>query len=196
MAEYPVSSEEFEGKVIEFYLKRYPEDRKAVILERLEGLIKKDDDFIKEIYEHTCFRYGRKNLPDDCSDRLKYRIFMKLGVNTLQMHIGGDFDSTDDLSSLKKVERNFHILIEDFFLIKNMIGDYDYHLPELREDCFDKEEFHRVPGMYGGFFYILKLEDGKPVLHANASSRMDLDEDYIIDEICYIWIKSTVSYGK
>lgn len=183
MSEYPMTFEEFEKNAFELYLKQYPDDKREMVLGKLELLLGVEG-FMKRLYEHTCVRYNRSNLSDnrrDISD------FESLTAITMNWYIGGEFDSTSDMSDLKKVERNFHILIKDLFLNEKCIGDYDYRLPELSEDSFGREEFHRVPGMYGGFFYSLKLEDGKPILYANASSRMDLDELYIVDDVCYRW---------
>ena len=122
--------------------------------------------------------------------------FKSLMVNTLQFYIGGNFDNKGDISDFKKIEENFKILIKDFFLYKGDMGDYEYCFPELTDDLYIKEEFNRVPGMYGGFFYFLKLEDGKPILYAEASSRMDLEELYIIDETCYMWVKDGKYYEE
>ena len=182
--EYPVTYEEFVETVIELYLNEYPEDKRKIVLDRLYSFLKGDS--LKRLYEHTCRRFNRR---DSCKGMSKYDCFKSLMVNTLQFYIGGNFDNKADISDLKKIEENFKVLINDFFLFKGDMGDYEYHFPELTDDLYINEDFNRVPGMYGGFFYFLKLEDGKPILYANASSRMDMDELYIIDVICYRWIK-------
>ena len=146
------------------------------------------EDFLNRLYEHTSIRYLRSDVSSYSDDISKYGHFKSLAVSTLQLYIGGNFDASSDKSDLKKIEENFHMLIKDFYLREENIGDYDYSFPKVTGDLFVREDFNRVPGMYGGFFYFLKLEGGKPVLYVNASSRMDLDELIIIDEICYTWI--------
>ena len=96
---------------------------------------------------------------------------------------------------LKKIEENFHKLICEF-IFKNPLEREGYQFPKLTEELLTHEDFTRVPGMYGGFFYYLKIENGKPVLYANASSRMDLDELYIVDEESYKWIKNGNYYEE
>ncbi|MBR4447200.1 hypothetical protein [Methanobrevibacter sp.] len=179
-----INQDEFEKRVIELYLNEYPADKREIILERLNRLVKRDRDFMNRSYEHTCINYRRGYNPD----------FEALALNTMQFYIGGNFDDKSTISDLKKIEENFHILINDFYLSQDCIGDYDYRFPKITEDLFVREDFNRVPGMYGGFFYFLNLESGKPILYANASSRMDLDELIIIDEICYTWVDD--DYGK
>ena len=183
--------DEFVETVIELYLNEYPEDKRKIILDRLYSFLKGDS--LKRLYEHTCLRFNRRDIWNGLSE---YDYFKSLMVNTLQFYIGGNFDNKGDISDFKKIEENFKILIKDFFLYKGDMGDYEYCFPELTDDLYIKEEFNRVPGMYGGFFYFLKLEDGKPILYAEASSRMDLEELYIIDETCYMWVKDGKYYEE
>lgn len=99
------------------------------------------------------------------------------------------------MKGLRKIEGNFHELIGKF-LNRKCIGDYEYSLPELDEELLNHERFHRVPGMFGGFFYFMTVEDGRYVLYAHASSRMDFDELYIVDEESYRWIENGNYYEK
>lgn len=194
MTDYPLTYDELKKIIINLYLKEYPKDKWEIILERLNGYLK--DDVMKVLYESTCIGYNRSKDSIDCDDVSKRNHFKSLAVKKLQLDIGGIFDDSEDRDDLKRIEENFRILVKDFFLNEKCIGDYDYHFPKITEDLYIQEEFNRVPGMFGGFFYFLKLEDGKPVLYAEASSRMDLEELYIIDETCYRWIKDGIYYEE
>ena len=80
---------------------------------------------------------------------------------------------------LKKVEENFHEYLKDR-LIKDI-----YRIDEIKitEELLEQQEAFYIP--FGWISYFLVIEDEKPVVYANACSRMDLDVVAFIDENGY-----------
>lgn len=77
---------------------------------------------------------------------------------------------------LKKVEKKFHEYL------KARLNENIYRIDEVKitEDLLEKEVAFYIP--FGWISYFLVIEDEKPVVYANASSRMDLDTIAFIDE--------------
>ena len=80
---------------------------------------------------------------------------------------------------LKKVEEKFHEYL------KARLDEKVYRIDEIRitEELLEKEEAFYMP--FGWISYFLVIEDEKPVVYANACSRMDLDVVAFIDEDGY-----------
>ena len=80
---------------------------------------------------------------------------------------------------LKKVEEKFHEYL------KERLNEKTYRIEEIKitEKLLKKEEAFYIP--FGWISYFLVIEDEKPVVYANACSRMDLDIIAIIDENGY-----------
>ena len=80
---------------------------------------------------------------------------------------------------LKKVEEKFHEYL------KERLNENIYRIDKIKitEKLLKKEEAFYIP--FGWISYFLIIEDGKPVVYANACSRMDLDIIAIIDENDY-----------
>lgn len=96
----------------------------------------------------------------------------------------------DNTNSLNQIEQNFkELIIErckfcgfDRYLEENP----DFKFPKITEDLLGPytQCFISIPGMFGGFAYYLEETNGKPVLYAEQSSRMDhSDDDYLYFEI-------------
>ena len=83
------------------------------------------------------------------------------------------------LYDLKKVEEKFHEYL------KARLDEKVYRIDEIRitEELLEKEEAFYMP--FGWISYFLVIEDEKPVVYANACSRMDLDVVAFIDEDGY-----------
>ena len=79
---------------------------------------------------------------------------VKMGANKMQ--------------DLKKVEEKFHEYL------KERLDEKIYLIDELKitEELLEKEEAFYIP--FGWISYFLAIEDGKPLVCANACSRMDL----------------------
>lgn len=77
---------------------------------------------------------------------------------------------------LKKVEEKFHEYL------KSKLNNKRYHIDEIRisEELLEKEAAFYIP--FGWVSYFLVIEEEKPVVYANACSRMDLDIVAFIDE--------------
>lgn len=77
---------------------------------------------------------------------------------------------------LKKVEEKFHEYL------KARLDEEIYRIDEIRitENLLEKEEAFYIP--FGWISYFLVIEDEKPVVYANACTRMDLDVVAFIDE--------------
>ena len=95
---------------------------------------------------------------------------------------------------LKKVEEKFHE-----YLNARLVGGV-YRIDEIRitENLLKKEEAFYIP--FGWISYFLAIENGKPVVCANACSRMDLDVVAFIDENGYedysIWRGDNPEMGQ
>ena len=80
---------------------------------------------------------------------------------------------------LKKVEQNFHEYL------KSRLNDEVYRIDEIKitKDLLKQEKAFYI--WFGSLSYFLVIEDEKPVVYANACSRMDLDIIAFIDENGY-----------
>ena len=80
---------------------------------------------------------------------------------------------------LEKLEEKFHEYL------KARLNEEIYRIDEIKitEDLFEKEEAFYIS--FGWVSYFLAIEDGKPIVCANACSRMDLDVVAFIDENGY-----------
>lgn len=102
----------------------------------------------------------------------------------------------DNTSSLDKLEQNFRELIIkqckfcgfDKYLEENP----DFKFPKISESLLGWENGQHItiPGLFGGFDYFLEEADGKLVLYAEQSSRMDHDSD------SYLYFEITESGSK
>lgn len=62
----------------------------------------------------------------------------------------------------------------------------DFEFPKVTQELLDtdRQSFISIPGLFGGFTYYLEEVNGKPVLYAEQSSRMDhSSDDYLYFEI-------------
>ena len=80
------------------------------------------------------------------------------------------------MHDLKKVEEKFHEYL------KARLDENTYHIDEIKitEELLEKEEAFYIS--FGWISYFLVIEDEKPVIYANACSRMDLDVVAFIDD--------------
>ena len=80
---------------------------------------------------------------------------------------------------LTKVEEKFHEYL------KSRLKEGIYRIDEIKitEELLEQQEAFYIP--FGWVSYFLVIEDGKPVVCANACSRMDLDVVAFIDEDSY-----------
>jgi len=80
---------------------------------------------------------------------------------------------------LKKVEEKFHEYL------KSRLDEEVYRIDEIKitEDLLEQEEAFYI--WFGWLSYFLAIEDEKPIVCANACSRMDLDVIAFIDENGY-----------
>ncbi len=89
----------------------------------------------------------------------------------------------NNTNSLSKLEQNFRELIieqcEFCGFDKYLEENPDFEFPKITEDLLrpDTQGFAAIPGMFGGFTYYLEVVDGRFVLYANQSSRMDYDDN-------------------
>ena len=95
---------------------------------------------------------------------------------------------------LKKVEEKFHEYLKD------RLNEKIYRIDEIKitEELLEKESAFYIP--FGWISYFLVIEDEKPVVYANACSRMDLDIVAFIDEKGYedydVWAGENSDMGK
>ena len=90
---YPMTYEEYEKRVIELFLDLYPKDKRHIGLERLNGLLEAEPEFIEGLYGETCFRYDRQDLyGENCKRVFEDYLLESIPVNTLNMLLGGSLD--------------------------------------------------------------------------------------------------------
>ena len=92
MSKYPMEYKEYEERVITLLLEPYDENKTEIMKGRVNKLLKDDPNFIKGLYEDTCFRYDRADLYGDCKDIFEDYHLQSIPVNTLDMLIGGNFE--------------------------------------------------------------------------------------------------------
>ena len=82
------------------------------------------------------------------------------------------------MKELKKIEKQF-------FKFLKPDPEHEKYMTEIEitEKLFHQEEAVYIP--FGWISYFLAMEGGKPVLYAQAVSRMDLNSIYIFDENGY-----------
>ena len=91
--QYPMTYEEYEKRVIELFLDLYPKDKEDVAMERLNGLLEEDSQYIEGLYRHTCFIYDNpKIFGDTCKNVFEDYLLNSIPVNTLNMLLGGNLD--------------------------------------------------------------------------------------------------------
>ena len=80
------------------------------------------------------------------------------------------------MHDFRKVEEKFHEYL------KSRLNDEVYRIGEIKitEDLLVQEKAFYIS--FGWISYFLVIEDEKPVVYANACSRMDLDMIAFIDE--------------
>lgn len=90
---YPMTYEEYEKKVIELFLKRYPDELQEIMVDRLDNLLKEDPYFIKGLYNDTCFNYDHPEIYSAvCKKSFEEHLLQSIPVNILDMLLGGNFD--------------------------------------------------------------------------------------------------------
>jgi len=88
-------------------------------------------------------------------------------------------NGVDIMHDFEKVEEKFHEYL------KSRLNDEIYRIDEIKitEDLLNQEKAFYIS--FGWVSYFLAIEDEKPVVYANACSRMDLDVIAFIDENGY-----------
>lgn len=83
------------------------------------------------------------------------------------------------MHDFKKVEEKFHEYLKD------RLNEEIYRISEIKitEELLEKEAAFYIPFVWISYFLV--IEDEKPVVYANACSRMDLDVVAFIDENSY-----------
>ena len=90
---YPMTYEEYEQKIKTLFLQLYPQDKQGIAEERLNNLLQKEPEFIKGLYEETCFRYDHDNIYGEGSKNVfKDPSLNAIPVNTLNMLLGGKLE--------------------------------------------------------------------------------------------------------
>lgn len=85
--------EEYEKRVIELFLELYPKDKQEIGIERLNQLLEEDSQYIRGLYEHTCFIYDNpKIFSETCEKVFEDYLLQAIPVNTLNMLLGGNLE--------------------------------------------------------------------------------------------------------
>lgn len=86
-----MTCEEYEKRVIELFLAPYREEKREIIVKRLDGLLEEDPQFIEGLYAETCFRYGRPDIYGENAKKVfEDYLLESIPVNTLHMVLGGN----------------------------------------------------------------------------------------------------------
>ena len=98
------------------------------------------------------------------------------------------------MNDLKRLEEKFHEYL------RARLDENHFRIDEIRlnEDLFKQQDAFYIP--FGHVTYFLVSEDGRPVVYARASSRMDLDTVAFIDENGYedydVWMGENPEISK
>ncbi len=91
--EYPMTYKEYEKRVIDLYIELYPKDKQEEGMERLNGLLNSDPEFIEGLYEDTCFRYDNHELyGDTCKQVFDDYLLRAIPVHNLNLLLGENLD--------------------------------------------------------------------------------------------------------
>lgn len=89
--EYPMTYEEYEKRVIELFIELYPKDKQEEGIERLNGLLEAEPEFIEGLYEGTCFRYDNPQIySDTCKQVFDDYLLEAIPVHNLNLLLGGN----------------------------------------------------------------------------------------------------------
>ena len=89
----------------------------------------------------------------------------------------------NNVSGLVKLEQNFRKLIIErckFCMFGEYLEDNPaFEFPKIDESLlgWENSQHITIPGLFGGFDYFLEEADGKLILYAEQSSRMDHDSN-------------------
>lgn len=90
---YPMTYEEYEKRVIDLFIGAYPNDKRKIMIVRLNNFLKEDPYFIKGLYNDTCFNYDHPEIYGDVCKRSFEDFYLEsIPVHTLDMLLGGSFD--------------------------------------------------------------------------------------------------------
>ena len=91
--DYPMTYKEYEERVIELFLRTYPEDKQEIMVERLDKLFEKDPKFLDGLYGQTCFYYDHPDLYDETVLKMFDDYHLEaVPVHNLHMVLGGNFE--------------------------------------------------------------------------------------------------------
>ena len=91
--EYPMTYEEYEKRVIELFIELYPKNKQEEGMERLNGLLEAEPEFIEGLYEGTCFRYDNPQIySDTCKQVFDDYLLEAIPVHNLNLLLGGNLD--------------------------------------------------------------------------------------------------------
>lgn len=83
------------------------------------------------------------------------------------------------MHDLKKLEKKFHEFLKDGLNEK----EFDINGIEITEGLLEEQEVFHIH--FGYLSYFLVIEDEKPILYVNVSTRMDTDLICFVDEDGY-----------
>ena len=88
---YPMTYEEYEKRVIDLFIELYPKDKQEEGMERLNGLLEAEPEFIKGLYEDTCFHYDNPQIySDTCKQVFDDYLLEAIPVHNLNLLLGGN----------------------------------------------------------------------------------------------------------
>ena len=81
---------EYEQKIIELYLKMYPEEKHEQVKQLISDSLKEEPNLIKSLYGDTCFRYDHPEIySKTCKKVFEDYLLESIPVRNLDMMIGG-----------------------------------------------------------------------------------------------------------
>jgi len=73
-------------------------------------------------------------------------------------------------NELLKIQENFHKLINE--RAEELVKENNVSLPNISDEIVDKEQWIPIPGMCGGFSYLLKKENGNFQMYVKSWCRV------------------------
>ena len=89
---YPLTYKEYEEKIINLFLKTYPEELQETMVNRLDQLLKDEPDYLEGLYAESCFRYDHPDLyGETCKKIFEDYLLESIPVNNLHNILGGAY---------------------------------------------------------------------------------------------------------
>ena len=91
--DYPMNYKEYEKRIMELLLETYPQEKREMLIDRLDKLLEEDPDFIKGLYGESCFRYDHPEIyGENCKKVFGDYLLESIPIRNLKLLLGGKLD--------------------------------------------------------------------------------------------------------